>query len=407
MSMDNQRKEEKNITEMSDQMLLKRLWSNKYQRNSIKIEHKGNIYETTNINASNDDSKMNTNLYKDMFGIQFNDIKFSKNKFNKIYKIMDTISTSQKTKLLTVKEKRIRFRKKEKYVGKIYLNIERNSMDYYRILNEYVMIKKSNLIGYYDIFYEDNSFIIIMEYYGYDNLDVLYHNNCKVFQYMDKIQIIYEIGLYLSILHGMNICYNDIKPANVIISKNKNNSVFHAFLVDFESILKDNTELNRFLGTIFWVGNNIDVNIGIKHNKKNRYNKCSDIFSFGLLILYIYNNGIQPFKNINDNIINIKDDIRIFNDLMFEYNIDNGKTFYQNIKKYCKNDNSLYDLLINYMFVWDINQRCNDMFTILKHDFFSEIYDKKLKIYNNIANHPKKCIKNQFALILKKQGINK
>ncbi|KAK8854389.1 hypothetical protein M9Y10_016951 [Tritrichomonas musculus] len=107
----------------------------------------------------------------------------------------------------------------------------------------------------------------------------------------NKITIIFELVLAINHLHEKKFVYRDLKPNNVIIDQNKT-----AVLIDFDRMIKissndenDKERTNDFSSKFIAP----EINCG-------KISFKSDIYSLGMLIDYIMNEG----ESNNDNFLN-------------------------------------------------------------------------------------------------------
>lgn len=183
------------------------------------------------------------------------------------------------------------------------------------ILNE---INSDFCVKCYYIFKDDINYYYVMEYMpGGDLLGLLNANDI----YQQTIQfIIAEVLLAINYLHSMNILHKDIKPENILISKQGHFKLSDFGLSESEmkfnkySILEvgDNNELaqmettvqdKKIFGTLNYMApemftNNYEITFAV------------DYWALGVLIFELYTNKV-PFydtnpKKIKNNIINLK-----------------------------------------------------------------------------------------------------
>ena len=98
-----------------------------------------------------------------------------------------------------------------------------------------------------------------------------------------------EVLTTLKYLHSHNVIYRDLKPENVLIDKELNNTLK---IIDFgTSIMVDKgTTLKTTHGTSYYIAPEV-------LNKK--YDEKCDVWSIGV-ILYILLSGKPPFDGDND-----------------------------------------------------------------------------------------------------------
>jgi serine/threonine protein kinase len=100
----------------------------------------------------------------------------------------------------------------------------------------------------------------------------------------------------VSYLHGLHITHNDIKPDNIIVSKDPNGySINHTFLIDYgEACL---TEKCFFGGTpMMWSPEHIKRPGMLQENETL---KTYDIWALGVTMYILCNNGLYPYPERN------------------------------------------------------------------------------------------------------------
>jgi non-specific serine/threonine protein kinase len=110
------------------------------------------------------------------------------------------------------------------------------------------------------------------------------------------VSISLKIAKSLQYLHKLGIVHRDIKPENIVLDSQNNPKI-----IDFglSRIIHHNEFLNECFGTFYYASPEI-------HNK-TKYNKSTDIWSFGILIFYIFT-GDFPFpKTKEKSLLCIKD----------------------------------------------------------------------------------------------------
>ena len=181
------------------------------------------------------------------------------------------------------------------YILQLYLfkinkkNITCNIYEFGTVKYEYI---KNNLTSEFDYLY------CIMENGGYSLQKYIIDEKSS------DLQTIYKIfricASHVNTIHKLDYIHLDIKLDNFLI---KNNDINTIKIIDFDTVLKKNTEINKSFGTddymhydIFDCNKKYNLNVTEKH----------DIFSLGCLYLYILNNRkfnineiyVMPFKQI-------------------------------------------------------------------------------------------------------------
>jgi len=190
----------------------------------------------------------------------------------------------------------------------------------------------SSILNYIDHFIENNpeqnkSYIyIVMEYLnGGDLANFVIKNGCL--QESKVLSIAWDIAKGLEYLHKLGIVHRDIKPENIVFD-----SMQKPRIVDFglSQIISFNEFLDESYGTYFYASPEI-------HNKM-KYNKATDIWSFGILLYYILTSDL-PFDKTKDqtHLIICDQD----NEFFLENNINfyNSSTFLKDLIKCCLKKN--------------------------------------------------------------------
>ena len=163
-----------------------------------------------------------------------------------------------------------------------------------KMKEEVSILKKlnhKNIVKFYG-YYETNSQLLIkMEYIKYGTLSRWMKDHHKISE--DDASII--IGKVLSAveyLHSMHICHRDIKPENIMISKE--NDLASIKIIDFGLSAQHFTYLtnNDYCGTFIYMAP--------EQIEKKLYYYSVDIWSIGILMYMLLNNGKHPFYHKDD-----------------------------------------------------------------------------------------------------------
>jgi len=159
---------------------------------------------------------------------------------------------------------------------------------------EICILKKlnhENIVKFYGFSETNNQLLIKMEYIKYGTLNQWMQNNHDITE--DKASLI--IGKVLSAveyLHSMHICHRDIKPENIMISKE--NDLSSIKIIDFGLSAQHFNYLsnNDYCGTFIYMAP--------EQIEKKLYHFSVDIWSIGILMYMLLNNGKHPFFQKND-----------------------------------------------------------------------------------------------------------
>ena len=228
-----------------------------------------------------------------------------------------------------------------------------NKKQVLKIMQEYMIVSKLHLLIYYNLCRGkmNTQIYITMEPLEYSLSSAIKHNlDDEIHDFKcikDSIGLQYfiiEIAASLHSMHSNGYLHGNISPKNVMF-RNHGGERNHIFgngwkLIDFSNTKYINTKLNGFIkldhfeGKYGWTSP--EQNPFATKTNPNLISTKSDIFAFGLLILYIINNGVNEFGHkLKSNLINEEAD-----HLMDEYLCDLCKK--NKIIHY-----ELYDLLKN------------------------------------------------------------
>ncbi|EAY00532.1 STE family protein kinase [Trichomonas vaginalis G3] len=126
-----------------------------------------------------------------------------------------------------------------------------------------------NIVKVYDVFYEEDIILIVMEYLENCNLEYFIINKIR-FKLDEQLNIAYEILQALNYLHSRGIAHRDIKPGNILFD-----SEFHPKLIDFGMSRENSNCLETMCGTTYFMPPEVIT----AHNYDGTK---GDIWSFGI-----------------------------------------------------------------------------------------------------------------------------
>lgn len=147
-----------------------------------------------------------------------------------------------------------------------------------------------SILKYIDHFIENTSFPqeksyvhIVMEYLSGGDLAAFISKNGALHE-ARLVAIAWEIAKGLEYLHKLGVIHRDIKPENIVFD-----ALLKPRIVDFglSQIIQYDEFLSEPYGTYFYASPEI-------HNK-TKYNKATDIWSFGMLLFYVLTSE-YPFE---------------------------------------------------------------------------------------------------------------
>jgi serine/threonine protein kinase len=176
-----------------------------------------------------------------------------------------------------------------------------------KIKEEISILKKlnhENIVKFFGFFETNNQLLIKMEYVKYGTLSKWMKNNKKISEQEASI-ILKQIFSAIEYLHGKQICHRDIKPENIMLSKE--NDLNSIKIVDFGLSASNFDKLinHDYCGTYIYMAP--------EQIEKKLYFISVDIWSIGILMFMLLNNGKHPFyvkgesiKDFNKKIQNCK-----------------------------------------------------------------------------------------------------
>mgnify|MGYP002626726944 CR=1 FL=1 len=158
-----------------------------------------------------------------------------------------------------------------------------------KIKEEISILKKlnhENIVKFFGFFETNNQLLIKMEYVKYGTLSKWMKNNKKISEQEASI-ILKQIFSAIEYLHGKQICHRDIKPENIMLSKE--NDLNSIKIVDFGLSASNFDKLinHDYCGTYIYMAP--------EQIEKKLYFISVDIWSIGILMFMLLNNGKHPF----------------------------------------------------------------------------------------------------------------
>ena len=147
-------------------------------------------------------------------------------------------------------------------------------------------LNHKNIVKFYGFFETVNQLLIKMEYVKYGTLKKWIKNHKKITEEEASI-ILSQILSAVVYLHGKQICHRDIKPENIMLSKE--NDLNSIKIIDFGLSAQHFYRLinNDYCGTYIYMAP--------EQIEKKLYFISVDIWSIGILMFMLLNNGKHPF----------------------------------------------------------------------------------------------------------------
>ena len=163
-----------------------------------------------------------------------------------------------------------------------------------KMKEEISILKKlnhDNIVKFYGYSETNNQLLIKMEFIKYGTLSRWMKDHHKIKE-DDASVIIGKVLSAVEYLHSMQICHRDIKPENIMISKE--NDLSSIKIIDFGLSAQHFNYLsnNDYCGTFIYMAP--------EQIEKKLYYYSVDIWSIGILMYMLLNNGKHPFYHKDD-----------------------------------------------------------------------------------------------------------
>ena len=223
----------------------------------------------------------------DEFQVSKKDYKYNLPE-NLIY--INDIDQGAFAKVIHVREKRT----KKDYALKIINKSESNIDLINRMLEEIKILKKlqhPNIVKYYSHIENSNQIFIKMEYLKYGTLEQWMKTNKNISEEKASL-IIKKLLSAIAYLHQKQICHRDLKPENIMFSKE--NDLTSIKIIDFGLSLRNFDSLcsSDYSGTLIYMAP--------EEIERKSYYLSVDIWSIGILMYMLLNNGEHPFYHDKD-----------------------------------------------------------------------------------------------------------
>jgi serine/threonine protein kinase len=147
-------------------------------------------------------------------------------------------------------------------------------------------LNHENIVKFFGFFETNNQLLIKMEYVKYGTLSKWIKNHKKITEEEASL-ILKQIFSAVVYLHGKQICHRDIKPENIMLSRE--NDLKSIKIIDFGLSAQHFDKLmnSDYCGTYIYMAP--------EQIKKKLYFTSVDIWSIGILMFMLLNNGNHPF----------------------------------------------------------------------------------------------------------------
>ena len=152
-------------------------------------------------------------------------------------------------------------------------------------------LNHDNIVKFYGYSETNSQLLIKMEYIKYGTLSNWMKNNQKITEEQASL-ILLKVLSAVEYLHSLHICHRDIKPENIMISKE--NDLASIKIIDFGLSAQQFNYLsnNEYCGTFIYMAP--------EQIEKKLYHFSVDIWSIGILMYMLLNNGKHPFYQKGD-----------------------------------------------------------------------------------------------------------
>jgi serine/threonine protein kinase len=149
-----------------------------------------------------------------------------------------------------------------------------------------------NIVKFFGFFETNNQLLIKMEYIKYGTLSQWIKKHNKISEEEASI-ILNHVLSAVKYLHSKQICHRDIKPENIMLSNE--NDLHSIKIIDFGLSRQNFDKLvhNDYCGTYIYMAP--------EQIEKKLYFISVDIWSIGILMFMLLNNGKHPFYIKGDN----------------------------------------------------------------------------------------------------------
>ena len=152
-------------------------------------------------------------------------------------------------------------------------------------------LNHKNIVKFYGYSETNNQLLINMEYIKYGTLSK-WLKNMKKIREEDASKILSAVLSAVEYMHSQKICHRDIKPDNIMFSEE--NDLSSIKIIDFGLSAQHLNYLsnNDYCGTFIYMAP--------EQIEKKLYHYSVDIWSIGILMYMLLNNGMHPFYQKNE-----------------------------------------------------------------------------------------------------------
>ena len=153
-------------------------------------------------------------------------------------------------------------------------------------------LKHKNIVEFFGYSETTSKLYIIMEFIKYGTLKSWLSNHKENINEEEASTIITQLLNAVHYLHSHEIVHRDIKPENIMLSEN--NDLTSLKLIDFglSALLVNEYQEREYCGTFLYMSP--------EQLEQKMYSKAVDLWSIGIIMYMLLNNGKHPFFNKRD-----------------------------------------------------------------------------------------------------------
>ncbi len=177
--------------------------------------------------------------------------------------------------------------------GDIIINSEssiiRNYMQKFKQQADRVKsLNHDNINKVLDVFYENNTYYVVFEFIDGVTMDYYVKSNGRLSE-SESLLVTKEIGLALRYIHNKNIVHLDIKPGNMMISKDH-----HVYLIDFGLAKQYNKDGEAETSTSWGIGTPIYSPMDRQSSRGGKIPLTFDIYGLSASLYYMLTGQLPP-----------------------------------------------------------------------------------------------------------------
>lgn len=233
-------------------------------------------------------------------------------------------------------------------------------------------VNHPNIVKLYDYFETSNEVYIIMEYIkGGTLMDFISKNKGHITEEQSK-EIIYYALKAIEYLHTFNICHRDIKPENIMFNED---GVFNTLkIIDFGLSTKiEVKEEKGFCGTVMYMAP--ESLFGLNYSKE------IDLWSLGIVLFMLLNQGKHPFYENGDSKEMYKKKCKSEKIRMFYHVSRNAKSLLAHLMEVQQHLRYTAEIALKHKWFTEINHNNNNNQLTSKNNSNNKYTNAKKKLF--------------------------